>query len=129
MVDKITNRIPSPRPSGQGEYIVISGIPPSVPYYNEDAGLPYFDHAAVIANGNWKCGSALKSMGTKLCFRSCLKILALATHIKRVKVVNCPQNVKNVNYILLRIPENKGGLGNPSASIDVNTFRTTNFRC
>ena len=33
----------------------------------EDAGLPHFDRAAVIANG-----SALKSMGAKLCFRSCL---------------------------------------------------------
>ena len=40
--------------------------------YTEDAGLPYFDHAAVIANGTWLCGSALKSMGAKLCFRSCL---------------------------------------------------------
>ena len=38
----------------------------------------------------------------------------------------CPQNV---NYILLRIPENKGGPGNPSVPIDVNAFRTTNFRC
>ena len=40
--------------------------------YTEDAGLPYFDRAAVIANGTWLCGSALKSMGAKLCFRSCL---------------------------------------------------------
>ena len=34
----------------------------------------------------------------------------------------CPQNVKNGNYILLRIPENKGGPGNPSAPIDFNAF-------
>ena len=40
--------------------------------YTGDAGLPYFDRAAVIANGTWLCGSALKSMGAKLCFRSCL---------------------------------------------------------
>ena len=40
----------------------------------------------------------------------------------------CPQNVKNSNYILLRIPENKGGPGNPSTPIDVNAFRTTNFQ-
>ena len=40
--------------------------------HTEDAGLPYFDRAAVIANGTWLCGSALKSMGAKLCFRSCL---------------------------------------------------------
>ena len=40
--------------------------------YTEDAGLPYFDRAVVIANGTWLCGSALKSMGAKLCFCSCL---------------------------------------------------------
>ena len=40
--------------------------------YTEDAGLPYFHHAAVIANGNWYCDSALKSTGAKLCFRYCL---------------------------------------------------------
>ena len=40
--------------------------------YTEDAGLPYFDRATVIANGTWLCGSALKSMGAKLCSRSCL---------------------------------------------------------
>ena len=40
----------------------------------------------------------------------------------------CPQNVKNGNYILLGIPENKGGPGNPSIPIDVNAFRTTNFQ-
>ena len=40
--------------------------------YTEDAGLPYFDCAAVIVNGTWLCGSELKSMGAKLCFRSCL---------------------------------------------------------
>ena len=40
--------------------------------YTEDAGLPYFDRATAIANGTWLCGSALKSMGAKLCFRSCL---------------------------------------------------------
>ena len=40
--------------------------------YTEDAGLQYFDRATVIANGTWLCGSALRSMGAKLCFRSCL---------------------------------------------------------
>ena len=38
----------------------------------EDAGLPYFDRAAVIANGNWYYASALESMGAKLSFRYCL---------------------------------------------------------
>ena len=33
--------------------------------YTEDAGLPFFDRAAVIANGTWLCGSALKLL--KLC--------------------------------------------------------------
>ena len=37
----------------------------------EDAGLPYFNRAAVIANGNWYYASALESMGAKLCFRYC----------------------------------------------------------
>ena len=32
------------------------------------------------------------------------------------------------HYFLLRIPDNKGRPGNPSAPIDVNAFRTTNFR-
>ena len=40
--------------------------------YTEDAGFLYFDRAAVIANGTWLCGSALKSMGAKLCFKTCL---------------------------------------------------------
>ena len=40
--------------------------------HTEDAGLPYFDRAAVIANGNWYYTSALESMGAKLCFRYCL---------------------------------------------------------
>ena len=39
--------------------------------YTEDAGLPYFDRAAVIANGNWYYASALESMGAKLCFPYC----------------------------------------------------------
>ena len=34
-------------------------------------GLPYFDRATVIANGNWYYTSALKSMGAKLCFHCC----------------------------------------------------------
>ena len=42
------------------------------PRYTEDAGFPYFDRAAVIANGTWLCGSALKSMGAKFGFLSCL---------------------------------------------------------
>ena len=40
--------------------------------YTEDAGLPFFNRAAVIANGNWYYASALESMGAKLCFRYCL---------------------------------------------------------
>ena len=40
--------------------------------YTKDAGLPYFDRAASIANGTWLCGSALKSMGAKLSFLSYL---------------------------------------------------------
>ena len=39
--------------------------------YTEDAGLPYFDRAAVIANGNWYYASALESMGAKLCLCYC----------------------------------------------------------
>ena len=39
-----------------------------------------------------------------------------------------PQNVNVGSYFLQRIPDDKGGPGNPSASIDVNAFRTTNFR-
>ena len=44
----------------------------SIHVYTEDAGLPYFDRAAVIANGNWYYVSALESMGATLCFRYCL---------------------------------------------------------
>ena len=36
--------------------------------YTEDAGLPYFDRAAVIANGNWYYASALESMGRNFVF-------------------------------------------------------------
>ena len=38
------------------------------------------------------------------------------------------QNVSNDSFFLLRIHDDKGGPGNPSAPIDVNAFRTTNFR-
>ena len=38
------------------------------PVYTEDAGLPYFDRAAVKARGNWYYSSALESMGAKPCF-------------------------------------------------------------
>ena len=41
--------------------------------FTEDAGLPYFDREAVIANGNWYYASALESMGATLCFRYCLE--------------------------------------------------------
>ena len=34
-----------------------------------DAGLPYFDRAAVKVNGNWYYASALESIRAKLCFR------------------------------------------------------------
>ena len=37
--------------------------------YTEDAGLPYFDRAAVKAKGNWYYTSALEAMGVKFCFR------------------------------------------------------------
>ena len=36
--------------------------------YTEDAGLPYFNRAAVKATGNWYYTSALESMGVKFCF-------------------------------------------------------------
>ena len=36
--------------------------------YTEDAGLTYFDRAAVKAKGNSLYTSALESMGAKLCF-------------------------------------------------------------
>ena len=39
-----------------------------------------------------------------------------------------PQIISFRNNIMLRIPADKGGLGNPSAPIDVNMFHTTNFR-
>ena len=39
-----------------------------------------------------------------------------------------PQKVSVGNKYLLRIPDDKGGPGNPSAPIDVNAFHTTNFR-
>ena len=39
-----------------------------------------------------------------------------------------PQKVKEHKYFLLRIPNDNGGPGNPSAPIDVNALRTTNFR-
>ena len=39
-----------------------------------------------------------------------------------------PQKISFGNNIMLRFPEIKGGPGNPCAPIDVNAFRTTNFR-
>ena len=39
-----------------------------------------------------------------------------------------PKNVNVGSYFLQRIPDDKGGPRNPSAPIDVNAFRTTNFR-
>ena len=41
---------------------------------------------------------------------------------------SCVLVSKRGENILLRFPENKGGLGNPSAPIHVNAFSTTNFR-
>ena len=38
------------------------------------------------------------------------------------------QKVCRGDNILIRFPENTGGPGNPSAPIQVNAFRTTNFR-
>ena len=50
-----------------------NGCHKHVPLSNtDDAGLPYFNRAAVISNGNWYYASALESMGAKLCFRYCL---------------------------------------------------------
>ena len=37
------------------------------------------------------------------------------------------QKVSSGNHFLLRIPNDKGGPGNPSAPIDFNAFRATNF--
>ena len=39
-----------------------------------------------------------------------------------------PQNVIIGSYFMLRITDHKEGQRNPSAPIDVNAFRTTNFR-
>ena len=39
-----------------------------------------------------------------------------------------PQKVSRGETFLVRFTENTGGLGNSSASIDVNAFHTTNFR-
>ena len=68
-VDRSRNRTLDPShavrclcPRGHGDYTC----------YTEDAGLQYFDRAAVIANGNWYYTSALESMGAKLCFHYCL---------------------------------------------------------
>ena len=38
-----------------------------------------------------------------------------------------PQKASRGDTFLVRFTENKGGLGNSSASIDVNAFHTTNF--
>ena len=54
--------------------------------------------------------------------------MVLATNSKRVKVVFRSQKECRGDNILLRFPEDKGGPGNPSAPIHVNTFRTTNIR-
>ena len=46
----------------------------SVGHYTAHTGLPYFDRAAVWANGSWYYATALEpmaSMGAKLCFRYC----------------------------------------------------------
>ena len=37
-----------------------------------------------------------------------------------------PQKVSIGSYSLLRISDEEGGLGNPSALIGINAFRTTN---
>ena len=97
-------------------------------YDTAQTGLPYFDRAALVTIGSWCYTSALNSMRAKLCFHCCSVNIGPSYTQERVKVVFCPQNVKNGNYILLGIPENKGGRGNPSAPIDVNAFRTTDFR-
>ena len=63
------------RPPFQKRYTPINvygGVQAGTSVYTEDAGLPYFDRAAVIANGNWYYPSALESMGANLCFCYCL---------------------------------------------------------
>ena len=47
-------------------YSIAKSMPAGV--NTEDAGLPYFDRAAVKAKGNWYYSSALEPMGAKLCF-------------------------------------------------------------
>ena len=63
-----------------------------------------------------------------LVFSPVLLILVLAINSKRVKVLYDPQKVSISNHFWLRIPDHKGGPGNPSAPIAINAFRTTNFR-
>ena len=60
-------RLVSREAESENTSFIVQGMP-----YTKDAGLPYFDRAAVLANGTWLCGTALKSMGAKFCFRSCL---------------------------------------------------------
>ena len=41
----------------------------TIDLYTEDAGLPFFNRAAVRANGNWYYGPALESMRATSDFR------------------------------------------------------------
>ena len=53
--------------------------------FTEQTGLPYFDRAAVKANGNWYYASALESMGNyeqNFVFAAILLILVLAANSK-----------------------------------------------
>ena len=67
-------------------------------------------------------------MRGNIVFATVMLILVLATNSKRVKVVYWSQKVSLGNYFFLRLPDDKGRPGNPSAPIDVNAFCTTNFR-
>ena len=69
---------------------------------------------------------ALNPMRGNQTFRC--RLVNIGLNSKRVKVVLWPENSSVGSYFLLRIPDHKGGPGNPSAPIGINAFRTTNFR-
>ena len=55
-------------------------------------------------------------------------ILVQSTNSKREKVFFWSQKDSRGDYFLPRSAEKSGGWGNPFSAIDINAFRTTNFR-
>ena len=90
--------------------------------------MPYFNRAAVIANGNWYYASALESLGAKLCFCYCFLNIGPSSKKKKEKVVYWPQMFSRGSHFLLRSTENAGGRGNPFFAIGFNAKSATNFR-